>query len=619
MLNRDQLDQLLERLIGVLLVAAIVLSAGLFGGVRNPEIALAVPISLALWIIRLWVQPNPRWILHPVIWPLLAFAANAVWRSQTVTVPYIAERALIQVAIGTLTFLLALQNLQRNESVRWLVHILVGVGCLIAGYAVLQLLRESDSVLWLQQPSGYSKRAGGTFVNPNHLAGFLCLLIPISWGVVFLGKEAPVVKILHAYAALVMMTGVAVTMSRGGWFASGVGVALLAGYMIFRRTELRWPAVIAASVLALAAFGYVSSVEKAKARITEVTGEGTVDAGSSRLWLWRPALAMWREHPITGVGPLHYDVEFAAYRPWQIQVHPGFTHNEYLEVLVDYGLVGESLLGLATLFFVGGLIRTAKYVERGVSDLGQRLSNRSALFFGTAAGLGGLAVHCLVDFDLQIPAISLLASLLGGVLAAHLRFATDRYRVSIRWMGRILLTLGGLSVLFWLTPRTVNHSREAWALNEAAEARQVDEILLQRLRTAAAIAPGNPRTALELGENYRRLSFLGGRGWQTNGQEAIRWLERSVNLHPRDPEAILALARTRQWLGDTNGAAHDFDRALALGTNHVEVANHVAWNLLTRGRTNEAKALFDLSVKWNWYSNPMAITKKAELEAKGYK
>ena len=101
--------------------------------------------------------------------------------------------------------------------------------------------------------------------------------------------------------------------------------------------------------------------------------------------------------------------------------------------------------------------------------------------------------------------------------------------------------------------------------------------------------------------------------------EAIHWLEQSVRLNPRDPEAILALARTRQWLGDTNGAARDFDRALALGPNHVEVANHVAWNLLTRGRTNEAKALFDQSVKWNWYSNPMAITKKAELEAKGYK
>jgi O-antigen ligase len=619
MLNRDQLDQYLERIIGVLLVAAIGFSAVLFGGVRNPEIGLAIPFALILWIVRLWVQPTPRLMLHPVIWPLLAFVVYAVWRSQNVTSPYVAERGLLQVVIGVVAFWVALQNLQRNESVRWLVHILVAVGCLIAGYAVLQLLRESDSVLWLQQPAGYSKRAGGTFVNPNHLAGFLCVLIPISWGVVFLGKEAAVVKVLHAYAALVMMIGVAVTMSRGGWFASAIGLLLLASYIVVRRTELRWPAAIAALVFGLAAFGYVSSVEKAKARITEITGEGTVDAGSSRIWLWRPAIAMWRDRPVTGVGPLHFDVEFAAYRPWQIQAHPGFTHNEYLEVLVDYGLVGEVLLGTAILFYVGGLIRTAKYVERGVNDLGQHLSNRSALFFGTAAGLGGLAVHCLVDFDLQIPAISLLAGLLGGVLAAHLRFATDRYWVSVRTIGRVLVTVGGFACLVWLVPRVIGNAREAWLLNEAAEANQVDENLLQRLRAAAVLAPGNQRTALELGENYRRLSFKGDRGWQTNGMEAIRWLEQSVRLNPRDPEAILALARTRQWLGDTNGAARDFDRALALGTNHVEVANHVAWNLLTRGRTNEAKALFDQSVKWNWYSNPMAITKKAELEAKGYK
>ncbi len=618
MWNRDKVDQYLEKGIGILLVAAISLSAVLFGGVRNPEIGLAVPVALALWMLRIWVQPKPRLLLHPVIWPLLAFVGYAIWRAQNVTSPYAAERALVQVVLGILTFFLALQTLQRNESSRWLPHLMVAVGCLIAGYAVLQLLKESDSVLWLQQPAGYSKRAGGTFVNPNHLAGFLCVLIPISWGVVFLGREPAVIKVFHAYAALVMMAGVAVSMSRGGWVASGFGLLLLVGYIVSRRSELRWPAVVAAVIFAAAALGYVSSVEKARARITNIAGVSNLDAGSSRLWLWRPAVAMWRDHSIIGVGPHHFDVEFAAYRPCQIQVHPGFTHNEYLEVLVDYGLVGGTLLGSGIVLFILGLARTAKYVERGINDLGQRLSNRSALFFGTVAGLGGLAFHCLFDFDLQIPAISLLAALLGGVLAAHLRFATDGYWLSSRGAVRGVVTAVGLVGLVWLTPRIVRNSQEASLLNHAAEASRVDEILLQRLQAAAAVAPGNPHTALELGDNYRRLSFQGDRSWQTNGIEAIRWLERSVSLNPKDPEAVLALARTRHWLGDTNGAARDFDRALALGTNHVEVANHVAWNLLTRGRTNEAKALFDLSVKWNWYSNPMAISKKAELEAKGY-
>ena len=619
MFNRDTWDKLCERTIVAMLLAAVVLNAILFGGVLHPEMGFPVLIALTGWLVRIWISPGHRILIHPVLWPLLAFIGFAIWRTQSVTVPYVAQQAFVHLTLGVITFVVSLENLHRQETVRWLVHMLVAVGCLIAGYAILQLLSESDSVLWLQQPAGYSKRAGGTFVNPNHLAGFLCILVPLATGVVFLGREPVVAKVFHTYAALVMLGGVAVTMSRGGWVATTIALSLLVSYILSRRSELRIPATVAAAALAVAAFGYLGMVDKARSRILNVSSEGNIDAGSSRLWLWRPAFAMWRDHPLIGVGPNHFDVEFAAYRPWQIQVHPAFTHNEYLQILTDYGVVGASIVAAGIVLFTRSVFRTTKFVERGTGEVGQRLSNRSALFFGAAAGLGGLAFHCLVDFDLQMPAISLLAALLGGVLAAHLRFTSDRLWFQLNWLGRLVMTIAGLATIAWLAQYLVTASREAHHLNQAMTAKNINTNLLGHLKAAAELAPGNPRTAFELGDNYRRLSLEGERDWKSNGSEAIRWLERSIALNPHDPEYLLSLARTRQWMGDTNGAARDFEHALKIGPYLVEVANHVAWNYLSRGRTNEAKALFDQSVKWNWYNNWMAITKKAELEAKGYR
>lgn len=619
MLNRDILDKFCERGIATMILASVVLNTVLFGGALHSELGFPILIALAIWMARWWINPSHRLVLHPVLWPLLGFVAFAIWRGQSVTVPYVAHQALVYMALGVITFVVSLQNLHRPETARWMVHVLVATGCLVAGYAILQLLSESDSILWLQQPAGYAKRAGGTFVNPNHLAGFLCALVPIALGVVFLGREPVVAKVFHVYAVLVMFGGVAVTMSRGGWAATVVAVGLLVGYVLSRRSELRIPAVITAVVLLLAAISYLGMVDKAKARIVNITAQGNVDAGSSRIWLWRPAFAMWKDHPLIGVGPRHFDVEFAAYRPWQIQVHPAFTHNEYLQILTDYGVVGISLLAIGMILFCRSLFQTVKYVERGVGDVGQRLSNRSALFFGAAAGLGGLAFHCLVDFDLQLPAISLLAALLGGILAAHVRFTTERIWFRPNTVGRLIMTVVGLTIIVGLTRYLTTASREAHQLNQAKAEKQIDDSLLKHLRAAAEIAPGNPRTAFELGDNYRRLSFEGDRGWKTNGAEAIRWLERSIVLNPRDPEYLVSLARTRQWMGDTNGAAQDFEHALKIGPNLVEVVNHVAWNYLTRGRTNDAKSLFDQSVKWNWYDNWMAISQKADLEAKGYR
>lgn len=613
MWGKSQWDDFCERAITGLLLLLVAVSTFLFGGTHNPEVYGLALLALPFWLLRLWFGKGHRLLLHPVLWPGLAFLAYAAWRTGQVDVTYPARMELLALAVTGLVFLLAMHNLHRQETTQWVVHGLAAVGCLVAGYAVVQLLRQSDHILWLSQPAVYVKRASGTFINPNHLAAFLVTVFPLSLAQVFLGREKTVIKVLHGYAALVMLAGVAVTMSRGGWAAAALALALLAGWLLWKRRELRLPLAVFAGLLLGVGLLFLHHFDKAQARIDNVTATDNIDGGASRRWLWEAAVRMWRDHLWLGVGPAQFDVRFPAYRTPFIQLNPGWVHNEYLNMLVDYGLVGALLAASVLGVLLGWAIRTHKFVERG-SDLGWKASNRTAFFTGEAVGLTALAFHCFVDFNLHTPAIALTAALLAGLLAANVRHATERFWLSARPWNRALATGAGMAALVWLGPPTLQAGRESFYVNRADRTRAITPQLMADLQQAARLAPDNPRPAYEIGENLRRVSFGGRTGWKEQAESAVQWFEHSVRLDPHGARARVALARTRHWLDDTNGAAADFDLALKLGPNDVTVANYVAWNYLTRGRTNEAEALFRRSREWNSWDNWMPLHYLEEIE-----
>lgn len=614
MWGKSQWDEFCERAITALLLVMLAVTVLLFGGTMNPELRGFALLALPLWVVRLWLGRSNRVLLHPAIWPALGFVVYAIWRAAHVEVAYPARMELFELLVTALVVVLAMHNLHRQEITPWVVHTLAAVGCLTAGYAIVQLLRQSDHVLWLVQPSVYVRRASGTFINPNHFAAFLATIFPLSAAVVFLGREKPIVKVFHGYAALMMLGGIAVTMSRGGWAAAALALVLLLGWLVWKRRELRLPLAIVAGVLLVTGLFFVYNIDKARARLENVTATNNLDAGASRKWLWETAVRMWHDHPWLGVGPGEFASVFPAYRTRFIQLNPGNVHNEYLDLLVDYGVAGGLLFAAAAAAVIWWAVRTSKYVERG-SDLGWKSSNRSAYFVGEVVGLTALAFHCLVDFNVHVPAIALTAAILVGLLAANVRHATERFWLSSTIWSRLLVTAASVAALVWLVPTTIHACAESHYLKRAARARSITPELMQDLQQALKFAPDNPRPAYELGENLRRLSAKGRDGWEKQGETAVQWFEHSAQQDPFDARTRIGLARTRYWLADTNRAAADFDLALKLGPNDVTVYNYVAWNYLTRGRTNEAEAMFRQTREWNNWDNWMAVHYLEEIEA----
>ena len=609
MKDREKFDGLLERSIVLLVLGAVVFGSVLFGATRATELAVVtgmLGVAAVLWVLRLWTNPSHRFLLHPVLLPIAAFVGYAAWRTQGADVPYVARQELWLLAVYAIAFVLVLQNLHGQETLVLAVHVLVLLGTLLSIYATIQFLGHGDHVLWMPQPPQYFRRSGATFVNPNHFAGLLVMLLPLALAQVFLGRDRGPLRILHGYGAAMMTAGLAFTMSRGGWLAGGLVLLLFFLWLLLRRSQLRIPALTALGLLAVAAVAFVALSDKAQRRIDGVNAGGTGDA-AGRAHLWRPALAMWKANPVLGVGPAHYDIRFPAHREPSLQTAPGYVHNEYLNTLCDYGIAGATIVGLGIAALVGGILKSRKYVERGASDLGARNSNRgsnrTAFFLGSCLGLLGLAIHSAGDFLLHIPAIGLLAVLLAGQLASTIRFATDDFWVTPRWWSRIPATaLVGVALAFAL-PTALSYGREGWHLNRAGTRRTVSAELLDDLKAAAAIQPGNPRTAYELGEDYRRLFWQGAGPWREEATNAVVWLERSIKANPYDPQPHLALGLAAHWLGDGARAKREFEKAVDLGPNDVVIHNHYGWNLLTQGRVAKARVVFEQTLQWNGWDN----------------
>ncbi len=621
MRDRDHLDGLLERAIVLLVLGGTVFASILFGATRATELAVVtgmIGLAAVLWLVRLWINPSHRFLLHPVLIPVAGFLAYAAWRTAHAEVPYVARQELWLLSVYALAFVVVLQNLHGQDVLVLAMHVLVALGTVLAVYAMIQYLGHSERVLWLPQPVQYFRRAGSTFVNPNHFAGLLVMLLPLALSQVFLGRDRGPLRIGHGYGAAMMAAALATTMSRGGWVAGGMLLFLFFFWLLVRRPQLRIPALVALGLLVIAGVGFFGISDKAQHRI-EGTASNAVADSAGRTHLWRPALAMWHENRWLGVGPAHYDIRFPAFREPNIQVSPGYVHNEYLNTLTDYGVAGAALVGAGIVLLVGSVLKSRKYVERVASDLGARNSNRgsnrTAFFLGSCLGMLGLALHSAGEFLLHIPALGLVAALLSAQLASTLRFATDDFWVTPRWWSRLAATLVIGVGLGFTGPVAIAYAREGWHLNRAATCPTVSPVLLKDLLSAAAIQPGNPRTAYELGEDYRRLSWQGEGPWREEATNAVTWLETAARINPRDPHPHLALGLSWYWLGEPAHARREFERAVDLGPNDIDVHNHYAWNLLMQGRVAAARAIFTQTWEWNWWDNWFARRYLDEIDS----
>jgi tetratricopeptide (TPR) repeat protein len=108
-------------------------------------------------------------------------------------------------------------------------------------------------------------------------------------------------------------------------------------------------------------------------------------------------------------------VLFDQYRPRGFINEPDWAHNDYLNTLSDYGLVGFTLWFVAGGVLLGlgwGAVQRARREGNSAADVFARWKWRQGLFLGLLA----YTLHLAVDFHTKLPALAMAAAVVGAWL-----------------------------------------------------------------------------------------------------------------------------------------------------------------------------------------------------------
>lgn len=281
-------------------------------------------------------------------------------------------------------------------------------------YGAYVLLSGSESILWWPKEH-YLEHATGTFVNPNHFAAYLNLSIGLILCSIFhkmnekrQRKSARLAHKMFFIAStffsleglilVVLLLGVLSSKSIGAITSLLITLPIFSIFILFLSKKVKAKAVLASTSLLLLSLLSLSlfidtAVFTSELEHLAFTFERRIEISTASL---KVATDFW----LTGSGAGTFFTVFPAYR--DLDVGNAFyyhAHNDYIEFLSDFGLIGLLLLASFVLF---ALKKNMLYLAKG-SDPCRKIF-AYASFFATI----NVAVHSLVDFPLHTTAYALM-------------------------------------------------------------------------------------------------------------------------------------------------------------------------------------------------------------------
>ena len=318
-------------------------------------------------------------------------------------------------------FLLALLVLRDARRLEQFAFVLVLSGVLQAVIgAVLFSLGAKYSLFFTELDH---KNVIGTFVNRNHMAGYMeiCLSVGIGLMLAKLGDDVSRHRSWRSALAaamdfmlspqmrlrlmlVVMVIALVLTRSRMGntaFFASMLIVGLLA-IVLYRKTAPKTMVLIASLVVIdILVVGTWVGLEKVVDRMqkTEVTiaAGGQEESVELRQEAARYTLELIEDFPLFGTGAGSFYNAYLRYRaPWW--GYYDHAHNDFAEFAADFGLPALGILGVFVTLTAGVAL----------SSMARRRSSLPrGLAFGALMAMLAIGIHSWVDFNLQIPANAL--------------------------------------------------------------------------------------------------------------------------------------------------------------------------------------------------------------------
>jgi O-antigen ligase len=270
----------------------------------------------------------------------------------------------------------------KKEEINTYYQFIVGVGVLLSGYCILELI---DVV----EPTNFYWRMKGNFPNPGPLGGFLALILSLVFHELLQKSilKTPVKLVLYLITASLMLFVIIKSESRAAMLSVVIALAIVASYYGFKKWKN-----FKYSLLLLVPIFIVIGLSK------------STDSINGRLLIWKISLLSFLERPFTGVGYGFFGVEYLNFQAEYFS--KGGTNeeillagvneqafNEFLKFVIENGLLGLILIIAAVFWMV-------KSTDNII--LKNEISLTSIVFYSS------FAVFACFSFPLQFLAFKLL-------------------------------------------------------------------------------------------------------------------------------------------------------------------------------------------------------------------
>jgi O-antigen ligase len=379
-------------------------------------------IALFAWI-GFQLIPLPRWLVEVISPASLHYYDQFASGSGNLAfvpislAPFQTFREGLELLTYFLLGFLIIKTVVSRLQMRRIFMVLVGMGFFEAFYGIFELYRQNPRLLFYKKTINLDM-VTGTFVNQNHLAGYLCMIIPLVIGImvaridtyslpdmnwrqklVHFAERGLSANLIMFIFLLVMSVAVLLSRSRMGLFLVVFAILVFLELTILfvgtlRRSRSAIKRFLQVVFLIIAVVFMYVGVDATLERFSleKISGE-------TRTQYWGNTLDIFKDFPLFGCGLGTFVSVYPAYEEGEIHGPLIHAHNDYLEYAAELGLVGF-------FFLLGGMI--ILFVKTFHVWKQRRNPEVKGLGLGGIVSIFVIAVFSITDFNLHIPANMIL-------------------------------------------------------------------------------------------------------------------------------------------------------------------------------------------------------------------
>jgi hypothetical protein len=538
--------------------------------------------------------------------------------------------------------LIVFTRVLKTGSVSGVIEITLFV-CAIAGaYSIMQFFGRD--VIWGGLLNPYGGRPISTFGNPNFLASYLVMTLPVALALA-INSSRKAESVGFIVLCLLMGTSLLCTSTRSSWVGAASAFVMM-GFLC-RSSVNRKQAylTITATVLTLAIIALwlgnhgssqaVSPLSRIRVVLTAIrTGRGYT-AFNQRFLIWRCAWAMVQRSPVFGAGWGCFELFYPFYQgpllfapSFNYKTHANNAHNLILEIWSQTGAVGLGLFlwFLVFLFvsafrgrkcldadrqvFVAGVLAGCfgMIVDNFFGNVSLFFTAPALLFWWFLGAANGMS-HAGISFRIPSQAVTkcLAVFLFAGVLGAGCyvwkRFRADEfYFLGFKSSkeGKIPQAIPNLETSSRLYPFNVDNAyelgncfaQEARFLQTSGQpelAREKHEKAISAYRLAIAANPGYDEIYFNLAAELAAIGRF---------EEAFDNLELSLWINPLTQNNYKTLVSLASSLPDRREETVSLlENALILYPDDFDLRNDLGYFQILAGRPLEAVKAFERCIE----------------------